>query len=338
MKGFLKALFLFLLPPAAVLAVFAWADPFQFFRAETDAARRGLKRAAAHAVDPRLGKWIDFTRDPAHNVVLGDSRGNRLDAGYFEELMGEPVRNLAYGAGSLPEILATFREVRKREGLRRLFVGINFDLYNGANGAERFTGAVRLSRSPLLYLASRDFFRASLLYLQASMLHRPITVGKPSLTKDGFWRYQLESSAAIAYRIYDHPAGYQDGLEDMAGWCEQSGVRLVFFIPPTHVDLQKRIADFGLEDEAERFRNDLSALADLYDFDYPNAVTTDRDCFVDPYHCTEEVARMVVRELATGEARWARFTARGRRAASLHPAPRPAIVQPHGPAVPRRSG
>lgn len=70
-----------------------------------------------------------------------------------------------------------------------------------------------------------------------------------------------------------------------------------FIIFPTHVELQRRVYDFGLEGYYRQFKDDLSALAPTFDFDYPNAITEDRANFRDPYHFTDPIGQKIVHQV-----------------------------------------
>jgi hypothetical protein len=76
---------------------------------------------------------------------------------------------------------------------------------------------------------------------------------------------------------------------------------VVFLIPPTHIELQRALEPFGLKEEFDTYRRELSKLAPVLDFDFANALTNDRSAFSDPYHLTEETARRVVRAIALRE-------------------------------------
>jgi hypothetical protein len=57
------------------------------------------------------------------------------------------------------------------------------------------------------------------------------------------------------------------------------------------------VKQFHFEKEANEFRNNLRQLGDVYDFDFPNGLTSDRKMFSDPFHVTPEGARIVTSSL-----------------------------------------
>ena len=58
-----------------------------------------------------------------------------------------------------------------------------------------------------------------------------------------------------------------------------------------------RLADYGLEDEYDRYKRDLTRLGQVLDYDRPGELTGDEANFNDPYHFTDEVARQLAADL-----------------------------------------
>jgi hypothetical protein len=117
------------------------------------------------------------------------------------------------------------------------------------------------------------------------------------MSPDEFWQHQLSETAARAYTGHVYPVALRAELERIRDYCRDAGINLAFIIPPTHVELQARTADFGMEAEVERFRRDIATLGTVYDFDYPCEITTQRADYADPYHCRPRVRSLVIQEV-----------------------------------------
>jgi len=120
------------------------------------------------------------------------------------------------------------------------------------------------------------------------------------MTREEFWRQQLGPYTAATYANYLYPNNYKKDLKAIADFCRNNGIRLAFIIFPTHVELQRRILDFHLEEVNARFRQDLASMATTYDYDYVNEITLPKKNFRDPYHFTDEVRTIVIREIWGG--------------------------------------
>ncbi|WP_120495624.1 hypothetical protein [Kiloniella sp. EL199] len=86
-------------------------------------------------------------------------------------------------------------------------------------------------------------------------------------------------------------------LIDIATWCQKNNVELVFVIPPTIVEMQQRIVDFGYGDLNHEFRKNLSRLGAVIDFDFVNEVTLDLTRFTDAYHFDYKLSKLMVGEI-----------------------------------------
>ncbi len=114
------------------------------------------------------------------------------------------------------------------------------------------------------------------------------------MDKDSFWKYQLSYAEYSFFMNYRYPANYYNELKNIAEYCKANKVNLVFIILPSHVDLQNEVADYILLEAEMRFRNDIMTLGKVYDFEYPNYVTNNRENFRDPFHPNKYVMRLVV--------------------------------------------
>lgn len=109
-------------------------------------------------------------------------------------------------------------------------------------------------------------------------------VGVPNMTYAELWEYEINVISKRFYSKYKYPEEYYKKLKIISDYCKQNDIKLVFFTPPTHTDLQKRIKDFNLEEENRRFLNDVSGLGQFYNLDVESDFTRNRENFVDPYH------------------------------------------------------
>jgi len=300
MKPFIKAFLFFSAPLLLFLFLQAYIDPFQLIRKESDTVKYELKKKISMEINSRLYKLIEYNRDPSAVVILGDSRADQLKSVYFEELLDEHVQNLSFGGGTLPEVIQTFEEISKTKKIKQVYLGISFNLYNSKNSMNLVPEAIELKGSIISYLNSKYCIKATFQYSKALLLHENGIATIP-FTKEEFWNYQLYSAASNFYRSYSYPDTYFEGLKKIADYCSLNKIKLIFFIPPTHVDLQNRIHDFKLDNEDKQFKEDIASLGDLYDFDYSTPLTVSRSNFKDPYHSIDSISKIVVREIVTGD-------------------------------------
>lgn len=292
MKKFINKIFIFLIPIALYLIVVAIMDPYSFFSNSTVISSEA-KENVSFKLNYPLFKLLKFEHAPKKNIILGDSRSKSLDPNLIDGCSKTEYSNLAYGGGTLQEAILTFWEVSKTEDLTKVAIGINFDLYNASNNNDRVSEAIGLKNNFISYGSSRYVFKSMAVILKNKILNKPYTVGVPEMTTQEFWDYQLNSAANNVYRIYKYPDNYFSELKKIKQYCQKNNIELIFFIPPTHIELQKKIQEFDLVAYQKKFKADLKSLGSFYDFDFPNALTNNKENFDDPYHCTDAISKIV---------------------------------------------
>lgn len=303
MKSFLKRLLLFSLPFILYVCIALYIDPYNVFYTSTNKKLVPLKNAIAGKLNYPLFKLQAQINTPKKIVLFGDSRADKLKSTYFNN----EVSNIAYGGGTLPEIIDSFSFVSKHHNIDKVYISINFNLLNENNNMNRVKDATSLIENPVSYLFSGDCLKATFLILKSLITNKTIAIEKPSLTKEEFWKYQLETSAKLHYENFTYAHSFIKALEKLVNYCNANNIAVTFIIPPTHTDLQNRVADFNLVEEEKQFKETLATLADVYDFDYKNAITTHKNNFDDPYHFNDSIAKIIVNELTTNKLKYARF-------------------------------
>lgn len=109
---------------------------------------------------------------------------------------------------------------------------------------------------------------------------------------------QVKKNAANDWRKFSFSEELWSKIAEIAEWCDRDGIKLFFFVPPTIVEMQQRIADFGLADVNHAYRARLSQYAPVVDFDFDNALTRELTHFNDAYHFDSGVARAIVSEFS----------------------------------------
>lgn len=304
MKRFLAKSLLFLLPVAAYMLAVALADPYSMFRGAVPAGlafRQGLKDSVAAGADNALFKIVRFRNDPCPNIILGDSRMYSLDSNRIREIAGERYFNLSIQGSSFREIADAFWFAAERTELKRAYIGLNFLLFNENFRKDRTSTARSIIANPLLYFCNYTVVKPAAYLFHHLLFHREEgapDAGRPDMGKERFWRHVLFEETVPGYlNRYAYPTGYVEELRRMVGYAKGRGIDLRFVVPPTHVDLQERVAALGFAAQEARFKADLRALAPTYDFEYPNALTADTAHFRDPMHYTAEVGLRLVSEI-----------------------------------------
>lgn len=306
MGKFFKKTTLFSIPFLIFIIGIVAIDPYNYFNYSRIISDE-VKKSTSQKLQYCLWKMIDFKRQPCPNILLGDSRPYAIKTGKIYEIAGQPWFNFAYGGGSLPEIIKTFWYAVKIADLKNVYIGLNFNLYNSFNCLDRVTEAKNIIHNPFLYFCNTLVVKASYYCLVEQLLHKDAGIGKPAMEKEAFWRVQLGITTNNFYGRYQYPTRYFQELEKIAEYCSKNKINLIFIIFPTHIDLQKRVADYNLSQQEKQFKDNLAKLGIVYDFDYPNEITLKKYNFTDPYHCNSDISDQIVEEIWGKKVQYARI-------------------------------
>ena len=132
MKKILPRLALLLAPFVLYTGFFFLFEPYDYF---------GLKGGAV-SEDSMLTRVKSYVNDPADVILLGDSRMAHFDMETVSGLVGEPVKNLAFGGASLNEVIDLFHlALEENPDLHTCYFEVSF--YNLRVGdARNRTGAI----------------------------------------------------------------------------------------------------------------------------------------------------------------------------------------------------
>jgi len=295
---FIKTIFYFSIPFIVLIMILAYVDPYNVLRKEKNNKWMELKEISSKINYPLYGLQ-KYYNDPTDVIILGDSRAGSLNEDLFMEVTNKKSTNLAYGGGSIREIIETFWIISKMHKPKEIYIGINFNLYNQYNDKNRVTEANKIRSSLSSYLLSKYSVKSSFLILKSMVTNKKVSIEKPSMTREEFWQYQLDVSGPYFFENYKYPIDYFDELARITAYCKKNKIKLNFFIPPTHIDLQLKIKEYKLEKEYKRFVEDLESLKNpLYDFNIINEKTIDKNSFSDPFHFNMTLRVLIIKIIA----------------------------------------
>ncbi len=300
MKPFLYKSFRFSIPFIVYLVFIAVIDPYNYLN-WINLNNRVDREQISKSIEPHLFSIIDYEHNPIPNIILGDSRSDAL----YHSMNHNTWYNLSYAGGSLKEMIQTFWWATEKTQLDTVLMGINLNLYNTYN--KRFWVEETLERKKnfFSYAFSRYTFRSAIQIVKCYFTSEEFHPFVPSMSKEDFWTFQLKETAAKFYERFAYPEGYYSDLMRIGTYCREHGIVLIVWIPPNHCDFEKRTDDFGLSQMNLRFVEDMKKLGILYNFDYPSALTKERNNFVDPMHFNFTVGDSLLHEILTGEIRYA---------------------------------
>ena len=103
--------------------------------------------------------------------------------------------------------------------------------------------------NPLAYYSNYFVLKASFANIYNGLTEKSIKNEIPQMTKETFWDYQLgKGVTGFFYECYIYPRLLIFKLQEIAAYCTKENIRLILFIPPSHIDLQNKISEYQLVD------------------------------------------------------------------------------------------
>lgn len=293
---FVRKVIVFLTPFIFILITEYVVDPFNYFNDELNPYFKDLKEDISQKTNSYLYKLIKYERNPTSNILLGDSRIALLKTSFFENNNNEKYSNFGIGGSTLQDAIEIFWITNNINKLNRVYFGISIETYSGTFLRERVTPSVEIKNSTILYLLNRYSFSATFLILRTILFDEKIDLFKPPTSIDKFWENQLEKSNRFLEN-YSYPHNYYNELKNISDYCNENDIQLTFIISPTHIDLQNKISDYKLNEQYDKFIEDIKLLGDVFDFNFPNSITIDKKNFKDPFHHNDSISKVIIDEI-----------------------------------------
>lgn len=290
-KKLFKRLFLFSIPFLSGISFITVIDPYNFLNI-SPVVPENIKFEVARQFNPCFWKLNKFEQSPNPFVLIGDSRMAPFEPEIIKEISGKDYANLGYGGATVKEIIETFWIVSKQINLKEVYISVNLDKYNDYEITNRVEFYKTARENSAIYFVNRGVWESAYYNLRMLLLDEKFSVGVPAMTKDEFWNEEIVIQRKY-YDKYAEPKNYRKELAKIAEYCRKNNIKLEFIIFPTHVDAQKIIVDANSSEWADSMRRDLIQWGKVYDFDWTNDLTKDKENFDDLVHINSQTRKIV---------------------------------------------
>ena len=295
-KLFLK-LFIFAVPFICIALVFVMFEPYDYWGIFKD--NRGY-----FAVTP-VPRMRGFMHSDATAVMIGDSRTEHLDMNDISAASEFTVLNLASGGQSLRESIDMFWFAVGERKLETVYFELSFYTMNLKYDHARMAEAIELATSTVSYITFKDTQNNVKIGLMEYLLP---TLVEPETVEAGEVKSKEQSMLDYAALINSVCTDYVlnetaiERLKDVAVYCKENDIKLVFYVPPCHSTIWENVIEpLSLEDEMDMYKRELSFYADIYDMEYISAITENDAAFRDGFHFEGEVLEEYIAAICTGE-------------------------------------
>lgn len=113
----------------------------------------------------------------------------------------------------------------------------------------------------------------------------------------GNFKRQVSRNGKADWRSFEFSNKFWRYMTEISAWSKQNEIQLIFVIPPTIVQMQRRIYEFGYGILNHELRERLTKLGVVMDFDFDSPLTRNVERFTDAYHFNYKAARLIVGEI-----------------------------------------
>src|ERR1700722_1371997 len=283
MRRLLLRAAIFSLPFILLTACVAAVDPFDCLGL-FNLVSEPIKSFSAEPLQNAVWKLQKFSRTPVSRLILGDSSMAVIDTDKVRAFTGQNYFNFAYGGGTLVEAIDTYWYAAAKTHLDAVYLGVSIINFNEYQNLNRVPEAEAMVANPLKYLTNRIVIAAAFISAYSAFTGQSVNLATPTVSRDAFWQQQINESLVQLLHEYRYPDAVAAQLERMAADCRRHGTQLTIIIPPTNIELQAKVVALGRGGDVDRLKAFVATLGTVYDLDYPNAFTSVRENFLDPFH------------------------------------------------------
>jgi hypothetical protein len=293
MKKFILKLMLFSTPFVVWFSIVAWIDPFNFFNWKSKEEIE-IRETKIRPLNSMLFNMIQYKHNPTEVIFIGDSRTRIVSDSLYRSITNQSTFNLYSNKAKLNEMIDLFWYAESFQKLKKVYFGVNFNLFNTYAFGARSKSNSELCNSPLKYITNRAVGEATGILLHLVSL----SPDKKPNQKD-FWKYNIEEKSADFYSKYNFPTEAVTQLSEIANYCKSHNIELTFVVLPHAAPMRKKVVHYNLSDQEALFKSTISGIGNTVDYDYENAITADTTNFGDPIHFKKHIGELIARELAT---------------------------------------
>ncbi|HXI69248.1 MAG TPA: hypothetical protein VNN22_02710 [Verrucomicrobiae bacterium] len=299
-RRFLKRVLIFASPLVVWVVVVITVDPFDYFN-WSHAFSEQVKKDNAATLNSILFNMLKEVNHPCENLIIGDSRAEDLPVEQISQITGERYFILGANALKLNESIDLFYFANRIKPLKRAVFTLNFNEFNEYAFADRVTSVEAMIHNPLLYVFDTSVAQAGYYVVKSSATKRQAVSSVPPMSEDEWWNYIVSVRGREHYERFRYPAALYQRMQKMVAFAKAQETEITFIIVPNHADFQKRVREFGLDDQYLEFKRDLCRLdVRVVDYDFVNDITTNRSDFRDPLHSNEKIGLLIANEVFHG--------------------------------------
>lgn len=229
--------------------------------------------------DHLISRMKAFERDPQKTILLGDSRFARFTRKGCEKVeIEQKITNMAFGGATIYESMELFWWAAEREKIEKVIFGLSYYNFNNIYTNTTFARYKKLNNNTIAYLFSSECIKGAYNNFKSKAFPSP----EPQVNYKEY--ADLIYSVCEKYKLNDDAI---EELKEIVEYCDNNGIEIIFVTPPMHKSIWENvITPLDLYDEMEDYKNQLSQMATLYDFEQADNEISSKygEDFTDGFH------------------------------------------------------
>lgn len=303
MRKYITKIGYFIIPVIFIFITIFIVDPYNFINLshiiEDTSKIKVYKRS--DAVSPRgtiLWKAVKFKRKPVKNIIIGDSQGTGISEEQLNGLTGEDYFNFCVPGSSYNTMFDCFWYCLDNVTPENVYFQIGFMNFNANRPYNLFHFAQDYFDKPYTYFTNKDIMFDSFYNLFYSITKKESLVNK---SKEYFEMQKQdqfsENALNMFFRNYQYPDEYIVELRKISEYCLENEINLNFMMLPVYYKVNDYLKTHNLKDEESRFRDDIKAIGNTFDFTYDEDISKERNNFYDYFHSKDDIVSLIVSEI-----------------------------------------
>ena len=264
-------------------------------------------------------KYINcLSDDKTYSVIFGDSKIDRIDVRNLARIEGNKDTkwlNLSYGGCPPEESILEFYYTTKRVKLDKVIFELDSKALNTYYNMDRLSRIVDLSGWELYksyifdYYNNRMALESTINYVKKKIISENGI--KNEKEQQNFYNETIEADRQ-ATDVYKMNSKDVDSLIEIAKYCKENGIKLIFFSPPINGRLYDEVPkNFEILKQADELKKKLSYYATVYDMQYISDLSYIKDEWEDAWHYGEGICIIIENNLAGKNQKYMRIYENG---------------------------
>ena len=276
-------------------------------------------RATKYTPFPTIKYINNLPDDKTYSVIFGDSKIDKVDPrnlSKIEDNKNTVWLNISYGGCTPEESILEFYYTVKRVKLDKVIFELDSKALNTYYNMDRLSKIMDFSRWELYksyicdYYNNRMALETTINFIKKNILK---TEGiENNRNPQEFYNLTIEEDRK-ATDVYEMNKKDIDNMIEIAKYCKENDIELIFFSPPINARLYEEVPEnHRILEQADKVKKDLSYYATVYDMQFLSDISYIKDEWEDAWHYNEGICRIVENNIAGINHQYMRIYKNGR--------------------------